>query len=357
MKNVTTSSTWSIEPVNDRKATLRKAQFLSILASFILLVPQISMQAQESTPFSIGHPLGIMVDENFQPMSSNVKVYGAIYSAESCIYDADRDLLIVPSQGVRQNVLPNDAWVSLINPDGTVHTSKWIGLQNSNQRSHLSPPLVFNDPLGSEIADGVLYFADRDGGTGDDDPSVAVIRRFDLATGTPLESIRIDDSPWTNDLAVSEHGTIYTTQTGEFGPDAEPDSWRVWKISPQGEISVFAQGAPLFQPNGIAIDPDGNIVVVNFGNAEVLTYSPEGTLLTTESTTQAGNDGLEIMPDGTKYICSVREGGVTRIRRGEAPVLIAENIPSAASMCYDSRSHQLVIPMTSQSGLAFIPLE
>lgn len=357
MKNIIFTSTRSIEAINYLRASGRKAQILTLLASFAFLVPLLSVQAQESTPFSIGHPLGIMVNENFQPMSSNVKVYGAIYSAESCIYDADRDLLIVPSQGVRQNVLQNDAWVSLINPDGTVHTSKWIGLQNANHRTNLSPPLVFNDPLGSEIADGVLYFADRDGGTGNDDPSVAVIRRFDLATGSPLESIRIDDSPWTNDLAVSENGTIYTTQTGDFGPDADPDSWRVWKISPQGEISVFAQGAPLFQPNGIAIDPDGNIVVVNFGNAEVLTYSPKGELMMTESTIQAGNDGLEIMPDGTKYICSVREGGVTRIRRGEAPVLIAENIPSAASMCYDSRSHQLVIPMTSQSGLAFIPLQ
>jgi len=323
----------------------------------LLLGLTISLQAQDNNAFTLGNPLGLMVDDEFRPMSSNVKVYGAIYHAESCIYDKNRDLLILPSQGVRQNVLQNDAWVSLINPDGTVHTSKWIGLQNPGQRGNSDPALVFNDPLGSEIANGVLYFADRDGGTSDDDPTVAVIRRFDLKTGTPMKDIRIEDSPWINDLTVLDDGTIYTTQTGEFGADADPDSWRVWKITPEGEVSVFAQAEPLFQPNGIAMDPDGNIVVANFGDPHVLTYSPEGELLTTESAVQAGSDGLEIMPDGTKYICSVRQGGVSRIRPGEQAELIAENIPSAASMCYDSRSHQLVIPMTSQSGLAFIPLD
>ena len=35
----------------------------------------------------------------------------------------------------------------------------------------------------------MLYVADRDGGTAPNEPSVAVIRRFDLRTGTPTELI------------------------------------------------------------------------------------------------------------------------------------------------------------------------
>ena len=70
---------------------------------------------------------------------------------------------------------------------------------------------------------------------------------------------------------------------------------------------MFVQGAPLRQPNGIAFDPQGNIVVVNIGNDEVLTFSPDGKLLKTENAAQAGNDGLVIMPDGTKYVSSVHE--------------------------------------------------
>jgi DNA-binding beta-propeller fold protein YncE len=117
------------------------------------------------------------------------------------------------------------------------------------------------------------------------------------------------------------------------------------------------QGSPLFQPNGIAFDPQGNIVVVNVGDDAVLTFSRSGQLQKTEHAAQAGSDGLVIMPDGTKYVSSVRNGGVSRIRPGTLAQLIARNIPSAASMCYDAGANQLVIPMNPNNGLAFIRLE
>ena len=146
------------------------------------------------------------------------------------------------------------------------------------------------------------------------------------------------------------------SQTGDRGENANPSTWQVWKITPDGAASIFLQGAPLFQPNGIALDVQGNIVVVNIGNDEVVTFSPAGKVVKTEHAAQAGNDGLVIMPDGTKYVSSVINGGVSRIRPGQPAELIARNIPSAASMCYDEGGRQLVIPMNPNNGLAFVPL-
>src|SRR5690625_2046930 len=102
-----------------------------------------------------------------------------------------------------------------------------------------------------------------------------------------------------------------------MGPDPDPQSWLVWKITPEGRISIFSVAGPIDKPNGIAIDPEGNIVVANFGNHDILTYSPNGELLKTEKALQPGSDGLEILPDGTKYISSVpmavsRESGQVR---------------------------------------------
>ena len=54
------------------------------------------------------------------------------------------------------------------------------------------------------------------------------------------------------------------------------DGAQVWKITPDGTASIFFQNAPLVQPNGVAIDPQGNIVVVNIGNPDVITFSPDG---------------------------------------------------------------------------------
>jgi hypothetical protein len=318
-------------------------------------------QPQAPRPFFVGNRLGLPVepatDGAFEAISSNVKVYGAIYSAESCSYDAERGVIVVPNRGVPQNVQVNNAWISFINHDGSVHTARWIGVQNAADRANLTPPLVLNEPLGSDIANGKLYVADRDGGTTANEPSVAVIRRFDMRTGRPAGEVRVERSAWFNDIEVADDGTIYATQTGDRGANPDPATWQVWKITPDGTASIFVQGAPLRQPNGIALDPQGNIVVVNIGNTEVLTFSRAGQLLKTENAVQAGNDGLVILRDGTKYVSSVLNGGVSRIRPGKSAELIARNIPSAASMCYDAGANQLVIPMNANNGLAFIRIE
>ena len=233
-----------------------------------------------------------------------------------------------------------------------MNTARWIGVQGPADRGKLSPALVLNEPYGSDIAGGKLYVADRDGGTGASDPSVAVIRSFDMKTGAPAGEFRLPGVDWINDIEVADDGTIYATRTGS----QDPTTWQVWKITPAGTPSLFVQGAPLSLPNGIAIDRQGNVVVVNIGDAAVLTFAPDGKLLKTEQAAQAGSDGLVIMRDGTKYVSSVRFGGVSRIRPGKPAELIARNIPSAASMCYDAGANQLVIPMNANNALAFIKL-
>ena len=312
--------------------------------------PPQQQQPAQPRPYFVGNPLGLPInpaDGAFAPISSNVKVFGSVYSAESCSYDADRGVIIVPNRGVPQSVQTNNAWITLLNHDGSIHTSRWIGVQPPAQRDLLIPALVLNEPLGSDVVNGVLYLADRDGDTGPDNPAVSVIRRFDLRTGAPLPHIPAQGAPWFNDLAITNDGTIYATATMES---------QVWRISPSGQATIFVQGAPLSRPNGVALDAQGNIVVVNIGDNAVLTFSPAGTLTLTERAVQAGNDGLVIMPDGTKYISSVVNGGVSRIRPGQPATLIAQNIPNAASMCYDSGARQLVIPMNANNAVAFVPL-
>jgi hypothetical protein len=316
---------------------------------------------QGPQPFSVGNRVGLPMtpaaDGTFNAISSNVKVYGSIYSAESCSYDVTRGVIVVPNRGVPQNVQTNNAWISFVNHDGSVHTARWIGVQNPGDRASLTPPLVLNEPYGSDIANGVLYLADRDGGTTPTEPSVAVVRRFNMQTGAPAGEVRVEKSPWFNDIEVADDGTIYATQTGAGGQNPDASTWQVWRIAPDGTASSFVQGAPLRQPNGIAIDPKGNIVVANMGTDEILTFSKEGKLLTTEHAAQTGSDGLVIMPDGTKYVSSVINGGVSRIRPGKPAELIARNIPSAASMCYDAGGKQLVIPMNANNALAFIRID
>ncbi len=297
-----------------------------------LFVGVASAQAQQpaapgsapSQPFVAGTPL------KQQP---NVKTYGGFRFAESISYDADRDLYVAINAGMPQDVVPNDGYVSLVNPDGTAHTLKWIGVNRNG--------LTLNHPLGSDIANGMLYVVDID-----------TVRWFDMKTGEPRGSIPVQGVTRFNDLEVAPDGTIYATQTG----DMNSTSWRVYKITPQGQASVLVSGAPLNLPNGIAFDPKGNIVVVNIGSNDVLTFSPTGQLLTTEQSTDAGNDGIAILPDGTKYVSSVRQGTIARIRPGQKAEPVASGIPTAASMTYDSKRNRLVIPMNDWNAITIVEL-
>jgi len=79
-------------------------------------------------------------------------------------------------------------------------------VQSPSARADLNPPLTLNHPLGSDIANGTLHLADQDGGTSEEDPSVAVVRQFDLKTGTPVGRIRIEDAPSASPTASAATG-------------------------------------------------------------------------------------------------------------------------------------------------------
>src|SRR4249920_672403 len=103
---------------------MKRVASVTSAASLVAAIVASSLPAQQPQgpqPYTVGNRLGLPVTPGgnapFDPISSNVKVYGAIYSAESCSYDAERGVIVVPNRGVPQNVQTNNAWVSFINHD------------------------------------------------------------------------------------------------------------------------------------------------------------------------------------------------------------------------------------------------
>lgn len=302
-----------------------KNRFRSVLLAVTFSCSALAQDFQAGAPLGRINEAGVRME-----MSSNVKVYGSFHFAESCTFDAERNLIIAMNAGDRSEGAEEDGYVSLINPDGSVHTAKWIGASRDG--------LDLIDPIGSALRDGVLYTVDS-----------GHLRTFDLATGRPLQSTPVPGAGFLNGIAVAEDGTAYISETRRPGN-------RVYRVTQSGDIAVFAQGEPLAQPNGVAMDNDGNIVVVNIGSKAVLTFSPSGEILKTEYAAESGSDGVVVLPDGSKYVSSVRYGSVSKLLPGKPAEIIASGIPSAASMCYDSIQHQLAIPMNPNNALAFLKL-
>ncbi|MCG8413034.1 MAG: SMP-30/gluconolactonase/LRE family protein [Pseudomonadales bacterium] len=310
---------------------LDKFSHSTIASAGLLLISYLALPTVAyGQEFRAGEPIGAVNEAGVRvPMSSNVKVYGSFHFSESCTFDPATNLILAMNTGERGDGTENDGFVSRINPDGSVHTPKWIGVTRDGLELH--------HPLGSAVSNGVLYTVD-----------VGYVRSFDLATGRPLKSVAVPGSTILNGIAVDDDGTAYVSNTR--------DPELIYKITADDEVSIFAEGAPLAVPNGVALDPDGNIVVVNIADNAVISYSPDGEVVRVENAVEGGNDGVVVLDDGTKYVSSVRFGSVSRIRPGEEAEIIASGIPSAASMCYDSVQNQLVIPMNPNYSLAFIPL-
>ena len=299
--------------------------FIIPLMALVCSSPQIRAQA-----FEAGQPLGTVNEAGVRgPISENVKVFGSFHFAESCTFDPSRNLILVMNSGDRSDATKNDGYVSLLNPDGSVHTSKWIGASRKG--------LELYNPLGTAISGDVLYAADVDH-----------VRTFDLKTGKPLRSIHVPGATFLNGIAVADDGTVYASNT------RNPEL--VYQVNTDGTSSVFAEGGPLTVPNGVAMDLEGNIVVVNVGSDAVITYAPSGDIVRVEHAAESGSDGIVVLENGTKYVSSVKFGSVSRIQPGKAAEVIATGIPSSASMCYDSVQHQLVIPMNSNNAIGFLKL-
>jgi hypothetical protein len=75
----------------------------SLIATLTITLAALSttrpVTSQEPQGFITGTPLGVAVEGEFRPMSSNVKVYGAVVNAECCSYDPVRDLIVVVNRG------------------------------------------------------------------------------------------------------------------------------------------------------------------------------------------------------------------------------------------------------------------
>ena len=288
-----------------------------------MTVPIAAQEFQAGEPLSTVNAAGLKMQ-----MSQNVKVFGSFHFTESCTFDSHKNLILSMNAGDRSDEAEEDGFVSLINPDGSVHTSKWIGATRVG--------LELADPIGSAVQNGVLYTVDS-----------GYLRSFDVANGEPLNSIFVSDAGFLNGIAVAKDGTAYISDSDEA---------LIYKVMPNGSSSVIVEGDILARPNGVAMDNDGNVVVVNVGSNSVITFNTDGDIVLTEYAAEAGNDGVVVIADGTKYVSSVRFGSVSRIAPGQEAVVIAVGIPNAASMCYDSVQHQLIIPMNPHNALAFIKL-
>src|SRR5690606_40050869 len=126
--------------------------------------------------------------------------------------------------------------------------------------------VTLNAPKGLALHDGTLYVAD-----------ITLVRKFDAKTGAPRGVIQFPKASFINDIVADADGTLYVSDTAikiAGGDVTATGTDAIYKVH-QGKVTVFAQGAQLNRPNGVAL-LNGSLVAATFGNKQVLQFDEIG---------------------------------------------------------------------------------
>jgi hypothetical protein len=247
---------------------------------------------------------------------------------ESVLYEPTSDTYLVSNINGTPLDKDDNGFISKLSPEGKVLELKWIDAAQAG--------VDLNAPKGLGISNGKLYVTDID-----------VVRSFDLATGKPAATIKIDGSSFLNDIAVAPDGTVYVSDTGlKGGKDgglepAKKDA--IYKIDAAGKVSTLIKGEQLKNPNGLYADDKGLWVATWQGG--IYRVTPDGKQEATVTVPGAQLDGLFHTPDGQTIVSSWEKSMVyLGTADGQFSPLVAD-LKSPADLGYDTKRGQLLVPL------------
>lgn len=125
-----------------------------------------------------------------------------------------------------------------------------------------------------------------------------------------------------------------------------------------GGVTVFAERARLpglEGPNGLAFDPDGNLLVIDFSTGKLLRLEPDGS---GEVIAEGfgGGDGLAFDAAGRLYISDYKGGRIFKRSPDGSSEVIAEGLEGPADIAVDLERSLLLVPEFNADRLRLIPL-
>lgn len=134
----------------------------------------------------------------------------------------------------------------------------------------------------------------------------------------------------TGGLVVDAQGRVYSAEFGSILGDADTAGTRLFRIAPDGEISVFATG---FQgASGVALGADGHLFQANIRGGFVSRVAPDGTVTTFVKKGIEGPVGVAVDGQGTLWIANCGGNSIQKVtadgvssRFVESPLLKCPN--------------------------------
>jgi sugar lactone lactonase YvrE len=232
-----------------------------------------------------------------------------------------------------------NGFVSRLAPDGTVVDLKWIDGAKEG--------VTLNAPKGMGVSDGTLYITDVDH-----------VRMFDAETGAPKGEIKIENSTFLNDVAVSSGGAVYVSDSGFSDGFAPSGSDAIYRIAEGAAESVIA-GEALGHPNGLLVKDSGELVVVTFGSGEIYTVSGEDKMERSEGVKpeQGSLDGIIALDSGEVLVSSWASSGIYKGAEAGPFTTVIADVDAPADIGWDGARSRVLIPLFKQNSVVIHELK
>ncbi len=250
---------------------------------------------------------------------------------ESVLYDAETDTYLVSNINGAPLDKDNNGYIAELAPDGKIVTAKLIagGVKG----------VTLNAPKGLALVKGVLYVADID-----------TVRLFDRKTGAAKGEVKVPGATFVNDLAASEDGKVYLTDSGLNAKFEPTGTDGLYVIEPGKKLTVktLLKDKKLNKPNGVLVTKDA-IYVVCFGAPELLKFDLKGKLQGEPTKLPKGSlDGIVAL--GDEFLISSWEGAALYRGAfgGEFKEIVGE-LKAPADLGYDTKRGRVLVPRFQES--------
>ncbi len=144
---------------------------------------------------------------------------------------------------------------------------------------------------------------------------------YEVSSEYAVQTVLAGLDAGTGGLAVDSEGNLYHA---DFGYD-DHDGNTVFKVSPEGDVSVFATDGDMGSLTGNTFGPDGLLYQSSYGTNKVFTIAPDGTveLLTADV---RGPTGIVVTDEGRVFVDGCRGNQVYEVFPDGSAAVIASGV-------------------------------
>ncbi len=256
---------------------------------------------------------------------------------ESALHDPEADVYLVSNINGGAAEKDGNGFISRVSPAGVLLDLRWIDGSR--------PGVILHAPKGMALVADTLFVADID-----------CIRRFHRVTGAPLKELCLEEATFLNDLASTEGGDLYFSDSGtQVSPGA------VYLLRHTADVpqkvalanGTILEGEELGGPNGVFADRRG-LFVATFGSGELFRVTPEGERLQMLNPSGMRIDGLVSLEEAGFLFSSWGDSAVYWIHADASITPWIEGVEAPADLGYDAVRNRVLIPLFRADELMIV---